>query len=180
MFVAPIFTYYITTPFNDAILIYRFGTNIDKYGALSFKMHDNLLHFMTRTFIKRSILKNRRYSGQYFVVWGKCKYKERRRDKLRADINNIYQYVDTLGIKHGNLGFRYLVALIQIGIETYETCYKISNMYEKVAKIYGTNRSSVERAVRYSIKSTKYKGMTNKEFVMVVIDDITFSTLKPN
>lgn len=111
---------------------------------------------------------------------GENKYKERRRVNLRADINNIYQYVDTLGIKHGNMGFRYLVALIQIGIETYETSYKISDMYEKVAKIYGTRRSSVERAVRYAIKGTKYMGMTNKEFVMVAIDELIFSTLKTN
>jgi hypothetical protein len=79
----------------------------------------------------------------------------------------IKNYLDRCGVKHSNLGFKYLVSVILIVSADADKNIVISEVYEKVAKKYNSAPKSIERAIRYSIK---HHGITNKEFVIRAID----------
>jgi hypothetical protein len=85
---------------------------------------------------------------------------------IDTDIN---RYLEQNGIKHALLGYRYLFAIIKIGVEDRVPLKSITDLYEKVAQTYGVEAYSIERAIRYSIKRRK---MTNKEFILKAIDDL--------
>lgn len=87
--------------------------------------------------------------------------------KLRAIEAN--RYLDSIGIKHANMGFRYLISAIEIGSDDPKLLYKISDLYEEIAKMYDTSKSSVEKSIRYSVMSTN---LTNKEFILRAVDSI--------
>lgn len=82
------------------------------------------------------------------------------------------RYLDSIGIKHANMGFRYLVTAIEIGSENPKLLYKVSDLYDEIAQLYDTNKSSVEKSIRYAVISS---GLTNKEFILRAVDSINMT-----
>ena len=83
-----------------------------------------------------------------------------------ADIN---RYLDATGIKHSHIGYRYLLAAIQLGTKSPKSLIKITDLYQKIALNYETEVISVERAIRYAVSPLN---LTNKEFITKAVDDI--------
>jgi hypothetical protein len=90
-------------------------------------------------------------------------------EKITIEAN---RYLDTFGIKHSNMGFRYLITAVEIGYERPQLLFKISDLYGEIAQVYKTNKSSVEKSIRYAILSS---GLTNKEFIMRAVDSINMT-----
>ena len=86
---------------------------------------------------------------------------------MGGNSSTIKNYLDKCGVKHSNLGFKYLVSVIMIVGADPDNNTVISEVYKKVAEKYNSAPNSVERAIRYSIKHHK---ITNKEFVNRAID----------
>jgi hypothetical protein len=89
------------------------------------------------------------------------------RAPMAMNSSAIKSYLDRCGVKHSNLGFKYLVSVFMIVSAEADKNTVISEVYEKVAKKYNAAPKSVERAIRYSIKHHR---VTNKEFVIRAID----------
>lgn len=79
----------------------------------------------------------------------------------------IKNYLDKCGVKHSNLGFRYLVSAFMIVCEEPDKNTILLEVYEKVAEKHNSAPKSVEKAISYSIK---HRGITNKEFIISAID----------
>ena len=86
-----------------------------------------------------------------------------------VDTKAINNYLEEQGIRHSNLGFRYLITAILLGVESPSTYKRITDMYERIACIHLTEASAVEHAIRYSISK---KGITNKEFIAKAVDEL--------
>lgn len=87
-------------------------------------------------------------------------------------VRTIYTYLDSVDIKHANLGYKYLLDTISLLIENPEKYVRITDAYQFVAKKYDTNSTCVERAIRYTII---HKSTTNKEFILKATHEIIFS-----
>lgn len=85
------------------------------------------------------------------------------------NFKKIYIYIEDYGIKHSNLGFKYLATSIHLGLESPSLCQKITDLYEKAGNIHCTKGINIERAIRYSIQNTN---MTNKEFIIKAINNL--------
>jgi hypothetical protein len=92
-----------------------------------------------------------------------------------TNITAVYNYLEEQGIKHSNLGFRFLASAIMLGIESPAYCMKIAGLYEEVAKEHDSNRACVERAIRNSIPGRR---VTNKEFIAKAVDTLTAEQLE--
>ena len=75
---------------------------------------------------------------------------------------DINRYLDAIGIKHANAGYKYLMTLISTGIRYPSLLMNISELYREVSKLLGKSEGCIERSVRYSIKEN---GQSNKEFI---------------
>ena len=87
-----------------------------------------------------------------------------------TNTTEVYKYLEYNGIKHSNLGFRFVATSILLGIETPSYCMKIASLYDEVARIHETSSACVERAIRNAITGVK---MTNKEFIAKAVDMLT-------
>lgn len=81
--------------------------------------------------------------------------------------NQIIRYLDQFGLKHSNMGFRYLLSSITIALQNPELLIKISDIYQKVAEEYSSSTSKVERTIRYAVTPME---QTNKEFIAIAVD----------
>ena len=90
-------------------------------------------------------------------------------------ISAVYSYLEEHGIKHSNLGFRFLASAIMLGLESPAYCMKIASLYEEVAKEHSSNRACVERAIRNCIPGGK---ITNKEFIAKAVDSLSAEQLE--
>jgi hypothetical protein len=68
------------------------------------------------------------------------------------------------------MGFRYLVTAIELGLQTPDIVYRITDLYDAVAAFFNTTGVKVERSIRYSIRKTN---LTNKEFISRAIDHLS-------
>lgn len=84
--------------------------------------------------------------------------------------HEIYRYLNSANLKHSNLGYTYLFAVIKKMLEN-ESSVKISDIYSQVAEEYKTSSICVERAIRYTILE---KNITNKEFIMRACHEIKY------
>lgn len=76
----------------------------------------------------------------------------------------VVDYLDSLGMKHSNLGFGYLIEAILgklEGIYKNGTC----NMYNEIGNKFNTTGSRVERAIRHSIEASSLAEVTCSEFI---------------
>lgn len=104
------------------------------------------------------------------------------------DHTDIMKYLDSLGFKHAQLGFGYLIDAIQIGSENREALSAITKeLYPEVAKRHHSTASRVERAIRHAIESAHgtesmqdFNGhLTNSEFIACSIDNLKASCREP-
>lgn len=89
----------------------------------------------------------------------------------------IHRYLLDHDIKACGKGFNYLVSAIRKGLENLTNIYNIMKLYEAVAEEYNKNTGSIERAIRYLIKST---GVTNKEFISIAVYRIACKIFAPD
>ncbi len=80
----------------------------------------------------------------------------------------IKNYLDRCGVKHSQLGFKYLVSVFNIMCEEPDSKMTLSEVYEQVAEQYNSTPKSVAKAIDYSIRHHK---VTNKEFIYRAIDN---------
>ncbi|RFZ75637.1 hypothetical protein DS742_27905 [Lacrimispora amygdalina] len=83
----------------------------------------------------------------------------------------INRYLNHMGVKHSNSGYRFLISAIKLKAEH---GHKIGyvEIYNNIAREYGiSSYNRVERAIRYAIASF---GATNKEFIARAVDDIIY------
>lgn len=90
---------------------------------------------------------------------------------MRNFHSEIFEYLDGYQLKHSLAGYRYLYSGIQLGIENLHFT-KISDLYDKIALLYDTERHIVEHSIRYLLKASHVE-MQNKEFLARAIDSIT-------
>lgn len=83
----------------------------------------------------------------------------------------IYQQLNSEGVKHSLLGFRYLMKLLKLMSENPCRKKNLYDYYDEIAKIYDVKPTSVERAIRYSVSES---GKTNKEFILQAFDDLLY------
>lgn len=88
-----------------------------------------------------------------------------------VDTKEINSYLEDKGIKHSNLGFRYLLTAILLGIDSPSIYKRITDMYETIATIHHTDAAAVEHAIRYSVSK---KNITNKEFIAKAVDELGY------
>lgn len=79
----------------------------------------------------------------------------------------IKDYLDKCGVKHSQLGFKYLVSALSVISEEPDKKTTLSEVYEKIAERYSSEPKCVAKAICYAIK---HYGITNKEFIFRAID----------
>lgn len=83
----------------------------------------------------------------------------------------IIRYLNDMGLKHANLGYRFLISAIKLKAE-YGHNIGYMEIYDNIAREYCVPKfNRVERAIRYAI--TPF-GITNKEFIARAVDDILY------
>lgn len=87
-----------------------------------------------------------------------------------TNVTEVYTYLDKQGIKHSNLGYKYLTTAILLGLNEPSVCLKVTKLYERIADFHYVKASDVERTIRYSLVSNK---ITNKEFIIKAIDNLS-------
>lgn len=83
----------------------------------------------------------------------------------------IYRYLDSKGLKHAKLGYKYLISAIGAMIEDPYENQKITDVYDRVAKDHGTSGYCVERAIRYAITKSN---VSNKEFILRATHELLY------
>lgn len=89
----------------------------------------------------------------------------------------IHRYLLDHEIKTCGKGFNYLVSVIKMGLDNLTNIYNIMKLYEAVAEEYNKSSGSIERSIRYLIKS---KGVTNKEFISTAVYRIACKIFIPD
>ena len=96
-------------------------------------------------------------------------YAFKRGQSIAINDVEINRYLDKMGVKHGCLGYRYLIFAIQLKAMFHKM--GLMEIYRLVAQECGANGSRIERAIRYAI--TPF-GLTNKEFIAQAIDNMMY------
>lgn len=78
------------------------------------------------------------------------------------------KYLDKCGVKHSQLGYKYLVTVFMIMDSEIDKRTNITDIYEQVAEIHDSLAKNIEKAIYYAIK---HLGITNKEFIYRAIDN---------
>lgn len=80
--------------------------------------------------------------------------------------------LDSKGINHGRVGYRYLMTALRLLLDQEADREKAVELYKKVAEKYeGVSWNQVERGIRLAIKKTNTK-LTNKEFISRIYDEL--------
>lgn len=86
-----------------------------------------------------------------------------------VETKTINNYLEEQGVKHSNLGFRYLITAISLGLQSPPLSMTMSDLYAQTAEKHSTDAMRVERAIRYSISNST---VSNKEFIAKAIDEL--------
>lgn len=86
----------------------------------------------------------------------------------------IIQYLDQRGFRHSNAGFMVIVRVLETMIRGEVNRQNLAKAYEAVAQQTSVSKDSVEKSIRFAIRNSKSKGMTNKEFICRAYDDLVF------
>jgi Sporulation initiation factor Spo0A C terminal. len=92
----------------------------------------------------------------------------------------VYDYLNNTGIKHANLGYRYIYTAICMSIASPHKFGKINDLYVNIAEMYSTTSWNVERCIRHAILSSDNKNITNKEFITSAVDYISIKQSSVN
>lgn len=86
--------------------------------------------------------------------------------------SKIIKYLLGCKIRPNLIGFEYLCKAIEIAVNETNISNKITTkIYPEIARIFNVNPISVERAIRWAIKSSigNFKHMTSGEFMATAI-----------
>lgn len=86
----------------------------------------------------------------------------------------IIQYLDQRSFRHSNAGFMIIVHVLEAMIRGEAHRQNLVKAYELVAQQANISKDSVEKSIRFAIRNSKVKGMTNKEFICRAYDDLVF------
>lgn len=89
---------------------------------------------------------------------------------METTIRKIVEYLDKYDFKHSLAGYRYLCSAIQLGSHTPHRLM-LSDLYENVAAHFDTTGVTVERSIRYLLKSSSIE-IGSKEFLARAIDSL--------
>lgn len=78
--------------------------------------------------------------------------------------SEIVKYLDKKNVRHSLSGFDYLITAINMCTEDTDRIHSVCKLYADVAKVHGTTKSRVERAIRNAIE-TAGEEITNSEFI---------------
>lgn len=87
----------------------------------------------------------------------------------------ISDYLDSWGVAHANKGFRYIMTGIRLLLDEQADRSAVMELYDRIGDAYGTNGGLVERSIRESIKSSKARGLPNREFFARAVDALIFA-----
>lgn len=81
----------------------------------------------------------------------------------------INEYLITKGIKHSCLGYLFLNETLLIISNQKYRIWKLTEIYDEIAKKFNTKSSNVERCIRYAIRKFE---INNKEFIVQAVYDM--------
>lgn len=88
----------------------------------------------------------------------------------------ISDYLDKEGIAHANKGYSFLMTGIRLLLDEKVVRGATMELYSKIAEIYNTDISTVERSIRASVRGSYAMGTPNREFFAKACDNLIFAT----
>ena len=85
----------------------------------------------------------------------------------------INAFLNEHHISHMHLGYTYLMAGIRMQLEEKVPRGHIQELYRAIAEMYHTKEKLVDAAIHRSIVKANLK-TTNKEFIVLATDELTF------
>ena len=85
----------------------------------------------------------------------------------------ISDYLETQGIRHANVGFRYLMLGIRLSLDGKVNYGRINSVYEAIGLEAGVTVGQVDCAIRNVIRKTA-EPVSNKEFLVRAVDTLTW------
>lgn len=89
--------------------------------------------------------------------------------------NKILEELSKEGIKSTMTGYKYLVKCIALIVDDWERACSIWAIYEKIAIEYNVTPKSVDKAIRYVLKSSGVDKYSPCEFICRLADKVRFS-----
>lgn len=86
----------------------------------------------------------------------------------------ISEYLEGQGIRHANVGFKYLMLGIRLSLDGKVNYGRINSVYEAIGQEAGVTVGQVDCAIRNVIRKTA-KPVTNKEFLVRAVDTLTWN-----
>jgi hypothetical protein len=96
-------------------------------------------------------------------LFGRC--------SMVTNYTEIQNYLTEKDLKPSYIGFRYLIAALQVIAAEPDHILSLSAIYKEIADFYNVKPSGVERAIGYTIK---HLTATNKEFIYQAADDLIY------
>lgn len=88
--------------------------------------------------------------------------------------SEINRYLDRYDIGHANKGYRYLMTGIRLLLEEKATRSEIMELYRLIGDQHSVSSVIVERCIRSTLKASKAKGTTNRDFMAKALDTLIF------
>lgn len=88
--------------------------------------------------------------------------------------SEINRYLDRYDIGHANKGYQYLMTGIRLLLNERATRSEIMELYKLIGDQHDVSSVVVERCIRASIKASKAKGTTNRDFMAKALDTLIF------
>ena len=100
----------------------------------------------------------------------------RRCENKVSSISNktIGEYLESQGIRHSNIGFKYLMLGIRVSLDGKVNYARINSVYEEIGRQAGVTVGQVDCAIRSVIRKTE-NPVSNKEFLIRAVDTLTWS-----
>ena len=86
----------------------------------------------------------------------------------------ISDYLESQGIRHANVGFRYLMLGIRLSLDGKVNYGRINSVYEAIGLEAGVTVGQVDYAIRNVIRKTA-EPVSNKEFLVRAVDTLTWA-----
>ena len=86
----------------------------------------------------------------------------------------IGEYLESQGIRHSNIGFKFLMLGIRVSLDGKVNYARINSVYEEIGRQAGVTVGQVDCAIRSVIRKTE-NPVSNKEFLIRAVDTLTWS-----
>ena len=94
-----------------------------------------------------------------------------------SNISNksIGEYLESQGIRHSNVGFRYLMLGIRLSLDGKVNYGRINSVYEEIGRQANVTVGQVDCAIRSVIRKSS-DPVSNKEFLIRAVDTLNWSS----